>query len=305
MKSENEKIISFSYGVKSEICKEAISHRCCAIAECYGILLFCNSFTETSIRIITEHPEFAGRIPKLFKKAFSLEFDEVPSEEPENGKFVFWMDDVKKIKKIYDTFDLSAEQCITHHLNRGILEGECCDVSFMRGAFLSGGSVIDPGKRYHLEMTTSHIKICAETYSLLLDLGFAPKDTMRNGMCVLYFKQSDQIEDFLTAIGAPICAMDIMEAKVEKQMRNKVNRVCNCDMANLNKTAAAGAEQLAAIQLLKEKGLYDTLPEKIKQVAVLREADSNASLSEIALQLSTTKSTVNHRMRKIMELAKS
>ena len=305
MKSEIEKTVSFSYGVKSEICKEMISHRCCAIAECYGILLFCNSFSEKSIRIITEHPDFAQRIVKLFKKTFSLEFDEMPEDEPENGKFVFRMENPEKIKKIYNTFDLSAGQHVTHHLNRGILEGECCDVSFVRGAFLSGGSVIDPGKRYHLELTTSHNKICAETYSLLLDLGFVPKDTMRNGLCVLYFKQSDQIEDFLTAIGAPICAMDIMEAKVEKQMRNKVNRVCNCDMANLNKTAVAGAEQLAAIQTLKKKGIYDTLPEKIKEVAAVREADANASLSEIALQLSLTKSAVNHRMRKIMELAKS
>lgn len=305
MRSEKDKSVSFSYSVKSEICKETFSHRCCAIAECYGILLFCNLFSASSIRIVTEHPDFAARVSKLFKKTFGTDFDEYPPEEPENGKFVFRIDDAEKIKKIYNTFDLVPGQNVTHHLNRGVLEGECCDIAFVRGAFLAGGSVIDPEKRYHLEFTTTHSKICAETYSLLLDLGFLPKDTMRNGLSVLYFKQSDQIEDILTSIGAPICAMEIMEAKVEKQMRNKINRVCNCDMANLNKTAAAGAEQLAAIRSLRQKGVFDSLPEKLKQVAEFREDDVNASLSEIAEKLSLSKSAVNHRMRKIMELSKS
>lgn len=297
-------MMSFSYNVKVELCKEPLSHRCCLLAECYGILLFCNTFSHDCIRIVTEHGEFAARIKKLFKKTFSLEFDEGPQDEPDNGKYVFLMDDPEKIEKIFDAFDLSADDSVTLHLNRGVLEGDCCDIAFVRGAFLAGGSVTDPEKRYHLELTTTHNKICAETYSLLLDLDFVPKDTMRNGVCVLYFKQSDQIEDFLTAIGAPICAMEIMEAKVEKQMRNKINRVCNCDMANLNKTAAAGAEQQEAIRALKKRGLYDCLPEIIKQVAEIREADMTASLTEIAKVLNVSKSAVNHRMRKIMELAK-
>lgn len=296
--------MSFSYNVKSEICKEPVSRRCCVLAECYGILLFCNTFSHDTIRIVTEHGEFAERISRLFRKAFALEFDEEPQGEPENGKYVFRLDDPEKIGKIFAAFGLSAGDNVTLHLNRGILDGPCCDVAFVRGAFLAGGSVTDPEKRYHLELTTTHNKICSETYSLLLDLDFSPKDTMRNGVCVLYFKQSDQIEDFLTAIGAPVCAMDIMEAKVEKQMRNKINRVCNCDMANLNKTAAAGTEQQEAIRLLRERGQYDALPEKIKEVARLREEDLYLSLSEMAAQLSISKSAVNHRMRKIMELAK-
>lgn len=297
--------MSFSYNVKTELCKNVLGHRCCMLAECYGILLYCNTFSPKGIRIVTEHPEFAARIVKLFRKAFSVEFDEAPQPEPENGKYVFQIDSADKIRKIYASFGLSVEENITLHLNRGILENECCDVAFIRGAFLAGGSVIDPAKRYHLELTTTHGKICAETYSLLLDLNFAPKDIMRNGLYVLYFKQSDQIEDFLTSIGAPVCAMEIMEAKVEKQMRNKINRVCNCDLANLNKTADAAQEQIAAIYLLRQRGQFDSLPEKVKEVAVLREKDPHATLSEMAEQLSLSKSAVNHRMRKIMELARS
>lgn len=296
--------MSFSYNVKSELCRIS-DDRCCGLAECYGILLYCNTFSPMGIRIVTEHSEFAGRITKLFKKTFGLTFDEAPEGEPENGKYVFCIENKEKLQKIYAAFDLNAGENVTLHLNRGALENDCCDIAFMRGAFLAGGSVIDPEKRYHLELATTHGKICAETYSLLLDLGFAPKNILRNGAYVLYFKQSDQIEDFLTAIGAPVCAMDVMEAKVEKQMRNKINRVCNCDLANLNKTADAAQEQLAAIALLRQRGQYDTLPEKIRQVARLRENDPHATLSEMAQELEVSKSAVNHRMRKIMELAKN
>ena len=296
--------MSFSYNVKSELCKSALGHRCCILAECYGILLFCNTFSPTGIRIVTEHPEFAARLPKLFRKAFSVDFDEAPDSEPDNGKYVFRMETPEKLQKIYAAFGLSVTQDVTLHLNRGVLENECCDIAFVRGAFLAGGSTIDPEKQYHLELTTTHGKICAETYSLLLDLDFTPKDTTRNGLFVLYFKQSDQIEDFLTAIGAPICAMEVMEAKVEKQMRNKINRVCNCDLANLNKTTDAAREQIAAIGLLRERNIFDSLPEKIRDVALLREEDPHATLSEMAQRLEISKSAVNHRMRKIMELAK-
>ena len=294
---------SFSYQVKSEICKEFPSYRCCLLAECYGILLFCNTFSPEGIRIVTEHPDFAQRIPKLFKKAFSLTFDEVPEGTPDNGKYIFRIWEEAKLAEVYSAFGLSAGENVTHHLNRGILENECCDYAFTRGAFLSGGSVIDPEKRYHLEFTTTHRKICGEMFSLLLDMEFSPKDMERNGTCVLYFKQSDQIEDLLTSLGAPLCAMKVMEAKIEKQMRNRVIRVCNCDDANTNKVVNAAQKQIAAIEKLRASGAFDTLPAKLQEFAVLRESAPEASLSELALQLSLTKSAVNHRMRKIMELA--
>ena len=296
--------MSFSYNVKSELCRAPLGHRGCVLAECYGILLYCHTFSPMGIRIVTEHPDFAARLPKLFKKAFSLEFDEGADGQESGGKFVFRIHAREKLHRIYDAFDLSAGENVTLHLNRGILENACCEASFIRGAFLSGGAAIDPEKRYHLELATTHGKICAETYSLLLDLGFSPKDIMRNGQYVLYFKQSDQIEDFLTTVGAAVCAMEIMEAKVEKQMRNKINRVCNCDNANLNKTVDAAMLQLEAIRRLRQRGAYDSLPGTLKEFADAREADPHASLAEIAQQLSLSKSAVNHRMRKLMELAK-
>jgi len=295
---------SFSYRVKEEICREFPARRCCLLAECYGILLYCNTFSPGGIRIVTEHPDFAARVLKLFRKAFGFDFDEIPDEQPESGKYSFRMTDPEKIAAVYAGFGLSTEDAVSLHLNRGVLENECCDFAFLRGAFLSGGSVIDPEKRYHLELSTTHQRICAQTYSLLLDVGFAPKDVVRNGSFVLYFKQSDQIEDFLTALDAPLCAMKIMEAKIEKQMRNRVNRVCNCDEANTEKMVRASREQLEAIAKLRASGVLESLPFKLQEMAALREQEPEAPLSELAQRLSLTKSAVNHRIRKLMELAK-
>lgn len=120
---------------------------------------------------------------------------------------------------------------------------------------------------------------------------------MRTGNQVIYFKQSDYIEDFLTMLGAPVCAMGIMEAKVEKDLRNGVNRRVNCETANLTKVVDAAQEQLAAIRLLQRNGLLETLPEKLRQTAMLRVDNPEATLQELAemTEPPLTKSAMNHR----------
>lgn len=205
-----------------------------AAAELYGILLYCNAFTAELIRITTESRDLADRLPRLMKKVAGFSFDQEPDAE-ETGKLVFTVDSQEKIHKIFAQFGLSAAKDVTLHVNYGILEEDEERLAFLRGAFLSGGSVTDPAKRYHLELTTSHYKVSRETCALLLDAGFSPKETTRGGNSILYFKQSNLIEDFLTAIGAPVCAMGVMEAKVEKDLRNGVNRRVNCETANLTK----------------------------------------------------------------------
>ena len=298
--------MSFSSEVKTELCRGELRRRCCAIAECYGVLLTCNSFSPAGVKIITEHAQFAERLPLLFKKAFSVGFDSVLTRESRAGRQVtiFRIDDREKLASIYEALELPEGGNVALHLNRGVVEQECCEVAFVRGAFLSGGSVIDPEKRYHLELATAHRQVSAELYSLLLDVGFRAMETERNGAGVLYFKRSDHIEDLLTTIGAPLCAMRVMEAKVEKDMRNKVNRRCNCDSANADKTISASFAQRAAIGLLRERGLLDTLPKTLTDIVRAREEDAEASLAEIAARLGISKSAANHRFRKLMELAK-
>jgi DNA-binding protein WhiA len=190
-------------------------------------------------------------------------------------------------------------------VNLGVLEEDCCRRSFIRGAFLTGGAITDPAKSYHLELVTDHYNVSREMYSLLLEIGFFPKETSRGGNYITYFKQSSAIEDFLTLIGAPLHAMEIMSAKIEKDMRNSVNRKVNCDTANVTKTVDAAASQIEAIGRIKAAGAFAALPEKLKQTAVLRQQNPELSIKELA-DISTppvTKSCLNHRLRKLVEMS--
>lgn len=297
--------MSFCSNVKAELCRLPLTKTCCAVAEAYGVLLFCNTFSAMGLKVVTESRDFAQRLPKLFQKAFDLDFDSRP--EGEQGKQIFVIEDPAKLARIFEAFGLEQETTVALHTNLSVLESECCRISFLRGAFMAGGSVTDPEKRYHLELATSHLKVSREVYSLLMEQGFFPKDTTRGGSHILYFKQSDYIEDVLTTLGAPVCAMQIMEAKVEKDLRNGVNRRVNCETANLGKAVDAAQEQLAAIRRLEARGEFSDLPEKLRITAQLRKENPEATLLELAQMQEPplTKSAINHRMRKLIELSKA
>lgn len=297
--------VSFSGGAKAEICRSIPQKRCCAIAECFGILLFCNNFSADGIRIITESREFAHSLPKLFQRAFDLEFDSFPSMES-SGKLVFQIDDSEKVDEILDIYGFDRNT-VSLHVNLPIVEDDCCKAAFLRGAFLAGGSVTDPGKGYHLEIATTHQSVARETYALMEEmLGFYPKSAARGGSRILYLKQSDMISDCLTFLGAPVAAMGIMEAKLEKELNNKVNRRCNCDEANTSKVVEAAQEQLAAIRVLRGKGLFEQLPAKIQVAAIAREENPEASLTELAVMMQPpiSKPAMNHRLKKLVDTAK-
>ena len=295
--------MSFSSNVKQELCRLPINRKLEAAAELYGILLYCNAFTADLVRITTESRDLAERLPRLMKKVFGFSFDLEPEESA--GKLLFVMESQEKIHKMFAQFGLSAARDVTLHVNYGMLEEDEERLAFLRGAFLSGGSVTDPAKRYHLELTTSHYKVSRETCALLLDAGFSPKETTRGGNSILYFKQSDMIEDFLTAIGAPVCAMGVMEAKVEKDLHNGINRRVNCETANLTKVVDASIEQVAAIRKLQKQGRLKELPPKLRETAKLRLDNPEATLQELAAMQDTpvSKSAMNHRMRKLVALA--
>ena len=297
--------MSFSFDTKNELCRLPVQKLCCARAEAYGILLYCNTFSSTEVRIITENPNFAARLPKLFHRAFNLRFDRQP-EPGTPGKMVFQITDRKKLDHIINLLGYDPRQNLVLHINFAMLEEECCRASFLRGIFFAGGSLTDPQKRYHLELTTSHLQASRELDVLLRECGYPPKSVARNSSFVTYFKQSDQIEDFLTLIGAPVAAMKIMSAKLEKDLRNSVNRRLNCDSANLDKAVLAAQEQMEAIRKLQTAGLLEQLPDKLQQTAALRLENPELTLSELAEEFDppVTKSCLNHRLRKISELAK-
>ena len=297
--------ISFSAAAKTEVCRILPQKHCCALAECFGVLLFCNSFGDDGIRIITESREFAYILPKLFKKAFDVEFDSFPSLQSP-GKLVFQIVEPEKVGAIMDACGFSRGSTLALHLNLPMVEENCCKAAFLRGAFLAGGSVTDPEKGYHLELTTTHHCVARETYTLMHEsLGFYPKTAARGGGQVLYLKQSELISDFLTFLGAPVAAMGIMEARLEKELNNKVNRRCNCDDANTSKVVEAAQEQLAAIRVLRERGIIEKLPQKIQQAVRAREENPEASLTELAAMMEPpiSKPAMNHRLKKLVAMA--
>ena len=298
--------MSFSSEAKAELCRARIDSRGAAVAECYGVLLYCNTFSQSEIRIITASDAFAARLPKLFRRAFSLSFDQLP-DEGASGKRSFIIRDGDKLRRIFDAFGAEWGATLSHHVNFGVIEEESERVAFIRGAFLAGGSVTDPEKRYHLELSTAHHAVSRESYSVLLELGFQARETRRAGSYLLYFKQADTIADFFTALGAPTTAMAVMTAKVEKEMRNTITRQINCDSANADKVVSAAQEQMEAIRKLARTVGLDELPDPLRDAALLRITNPAASLSDLA-QLSypkVTKSCLSHRLKKLMQLAET
>ncbi|WP_300295183.1 DNA-binding protein WhiA [uncultured Intestinimonas sp.] len=295
--------MSFSTNVKEELCRGALSRKCCARAEAYGVLLFCHTFDTSGIKIVTGSPAFARRLPELFKRAFRVSFDRLP--EAGSGKKTFQISAPEKLSAIWETYGSDPAGSLALHINYAVLEEEHCRTAFLRGAFLAGGSVSDPAKGYHLELVTSHYSVSRELAALLPEAGFTPKQTTRKANYVTYFKSSETIADFLTALGAPISAMELINAKLEKHLRGSVNRRVNCDSANLDKAVDAALEQVEAIERFARTRGLDALPDKLRQTAELRLAHPELTLSQLSALFDppVTKSCLNHRLRKLMELA--
>ena len=290
--------MSFSADAKAELCRVPLNRACCAVAEAYGVLLYAYQFSAREIRVITAGAPFAKRLPRLMQRAFGFDFDKCTG----GAKTTFAMTDPGKIRRVFETFSYDADSTLVSHVNLGVLEEECCRASFIRGAFLAGGSVTDPSKRCHLELVTDHKNVAGETVSLVQEMGFSPRVTARAGHQVIYFKQSEAAEDLFTTIGASGAAMELMSAKVEKEMRNAINRQINCDSANADKIVSAAQAQMERIRALDREVGLENLPRDLSELALLRIANPEASLSDLA-QLAdppVSKSCINHRLRKLM-----
>ena len=296
--------MSFSGEVKQELCRVPLDRPCCARAEAYGVLLCCNTFTPGEVRVVTESGSFAGRLPGLMERAFGVAFDRLPA--PEEQKRIFQISDPAKLHRIVEALGYDPRQSPVLHINFGLLEEDCCRSAFLRGAFLAGGSGTEPSKRYHLELVTGHAQASRELMALLADMERRPRITARAGGQVIYFKSSDQIEDLLTLMGAPVSAMALMNARAEKELRNGVNRRVNCESANLDKAVDAAQEQLMAIRRLYDLGRVEGLPAQLKETIVLRETFPELTLSELAEEFDPpiTKSCLNHRLRKLVALSR-
>nr|WP_302665949.1 DNA-binding protein WhiA [uncultured Agathobaculum sp.] len=293
--------MSFSTEVKNELCRVSMQRACCTRAEAYGALLHATVFSHREIRLSTENAVVARRLQALLQRAFFV----VCEPQQQGRKYQIVLEQPTQIGRIFDVLGYDRKSHITYHLNRNELEEECCLASFLRGAFLMAGTVAGPDKKSHLELKSGHQSLAGEENSLLLDLGLSPKLAHRGGTCLLYFKDSASVEDFLTRIGAPHAAMALMEAKVEKNLRNTINRQVNCETANLVKTADAAARQIAAIRAVLDTRGEEAFPENLRETVHLRLAYPTDTLAELAQRFDPpiSKPGLSHRLKKITEFA--
>lgn len=293
--------MSFSTEVKNELCRVSMQRACCTRAEAYGALLHATVFSHREIRLSTENAVVARRLQALLQRAFFV----VCEPQRQGRKYQIVLEQPAQIGRIFDVLGYDRKSHITYHLNRNELEEECCLASFLRGAFLMAGTVAGPDKKSHLELKSGHQSLAGEETSLLLDLGLSPKQAHRGGTCLLYFKDSASVEDFLTRIGAPHAAMALMEAKVEKNLRNTINRQVNCETANLVKTADAAARQIAAIRAVLDTHGEEAFPENLRETVHLRLAHPTDTLAELAQRFDPpiSKPGLSHRLKKITEFA--
>lgn len=292
--------MSFSVLVKNELCKNQTSEACCLLAEMYGILLLGTAFSCRGVRVVTQHEALIKRIPLLCKRVFGF----VPESYKKGAMTTFLIEDIQDLHTVFQAFGYDFKDAPVH-LNRAVIEEDCCKASFLRGAFLAGGWVSQPDKKTHLEITTTHHALANELLSLLYDMEMHPGLSMRKNSYVLYLKGAESIEDFLTAMGAMRCAMHLMEAKVEKDLRNNINRKVNCETANLTKTVDAGLRQVNAIQKIEQKAGLSSLPQDLQTTARLRLEHPELSLTELAVLFpeKISKPGLSHRLRKLCEIA--
>lgn len=294
--------MSFASDVKNEIAKTSINSKCCAVAEIYGILLVCTIFSHTHIKIVTENREIAKRITLLFKKAFNLNIQPIKNK----NKNIFEIENPFEISKIFEKLGYDHKYYINFNLNRNVIDNECCQSSFLKGVFLISGVVASPEKRCHLEISTTRNILSREIMAMMLDFYMKPKEIIRKNQHVIYFKDSVAVENFLMTISATNSAMKIMKAKVEKQLINQVNRRVNCETANLSKVVNASHNQCKIIKEAINLEGIDIFPEKLHITISIRLNNPELSLIEIGELHNPplSKSAVNHKIRKILDISK-
>ncbi|MBQ3055050.1 MAG: DNA-binding protein WhiA [Oscillospiraceae bacterium] len=292
--------MTFSAQVKAELCKVPIEHEKCALAELCGIVLFAQSFDARSLRIVTGNAELVGRVSRLLKLLFGFDFDKKIIPTAALKKYSLVIQSQEKLGVLFDAFGFELGSTNVIRLNAALVEDDRTRAAFLRGVFLASGSVFDPQTTYHLELTTSHFRLSREVLAMLPELNLRAKCTERKGNFVIYFKESSMVEDVLTLIGAPIAAMHVMETKMYKELKNRVNRKSNFENANYEKMLDTAARQVKAFETLD----LDSLPEKLREAARVRIENPEKTMAELCEILGdVTKSGLNHRFRKLMELA--
>jgi DNA-binding protein WhiA len=304
--------VSFSTIVKDELCRIELHEECCMKSEILGVILTGNLFGRErnirNVKMVTENAAFARRIYSIFRKVYGICPEVAIRRSSKLKKHISYsliLASGQSINKILYDFGISAFSDSEYVPTAGALKKVCCRKGFLRAAFLTGGSISDPEKTYHLEIAT-HSEMSAEIIKdLLSDYDINTKIITRKGSHVAYIKEGEQIVDFLNIIGAHGALMELENVRILKDMRNSVNRIVNCETANLEKTVNASVRQMENIRYIQSTIGIDKLPDNLVEIANMRLEFSEASLKELGEMLHPRlgKSGVNHRLRKLDEIA--
>lgn len=293
--------MSFTAEVKKELAGLEVMPECCKRSLAYGFLLYGKSFTARSVSCTTDYAEVMQTFERTIAETSGVE---TTVSQLKNGKYVLKIPSAEDRRRIIEYFDHSVNS-ISLRINRGVFEDDECYAAFLRGVFLSCGSIANPDKNYHLEFVVPYHNLSLDLLKILTDYGLKAKHILRKYSYVIYLKDSESIEDLLTLMGAVNSSLELMGIKIQKDVRNKINRQMNFESANMSRSIEAGLAQVEAIEIIEKKQGLDSLSDELKEVAFLRRENPDMSLKQLGENLSVpiSRSGVNHRLMKIMELA--
>lgn len=308
--------MSFSGNVKEELSHHLGSARHCRIAETAAIISICgavmiDSRGRYSLKIHTENLSVARKCFTLLTKTFNIRTDIAIRTNRMKGSVSYYIvvkehDAALRIlqaTKLIDQYgEVEEELSVVRNI---VIQETCCKRAFIRGAFLASGSMSDPEKSYHFEIVCATREKAEQIQKIMKCFELDGKIVLRKKSFVVYLKEGSQIADVLNVMEAHVALMEFENVRILKDMRNTVNRKVNCETANINKTVSAAVKQIDDIRYIQETKGLDKLPEGLKDMALTRLTYPEASLKELGSLLTPPvgKSGVNHRLRKLSEMA--
>ena len=301
--------MTFSADAKGELSRIELLGECCELAELSAIIHTAGTISISggafSLRIDTENPAVARRIFLLVKSLYGTHTKtEMHTNQLKHNHIYSLFIDKSIARMVAQDTRLIGNEGISFGADFSFLNSKCCKIAFLRGAFLGGGSITNPEKRYHMEFVCSQKEFADSLLNIINELDISAKTIIRHKSYVVYLKESEAIVTLLTMMGAHSTILKIENIRVVKSVRNNVNRKVNCETGNLTKTVNASVGQLKSIEYIEEHLGLDKLPEPLRQTALVRQQNPQATLSELADILgAASKSGVNHKLRKLNSIA--
>ena len=299
--------MSFSGQIKEELAQVISSPRHCQLAELAALVQFCGHIEEDgSLLVQSENPLVIRKCFTLLKKTFKIEAVSKSQMQTQNYRLFVTGEDAFRVLEALKICDTAGHLMMRHLTDPVLIKNSCCKRAYLRGCYMAVGSMSDPYKSYHLELVCGLQAQAEQLLKILHDFSLDAKMIIRKKYHVVYMKEGENIADFLNITEAHKALMEFENTRIYKGMRNMVNSKVNCEAANITKTVNAATRQVEDIRLLRVKLGLEGLPEPLRQMADVRLENPQASLGELGKLLDPPvgKSGVNHRLRKLGELAK-